>query len=150
MASLKWYFNRARIMNIKEILHRIRCTLYDKKIYSGYRIEEGEYRVNFIQLPNFKGDANDISLKYCNDILNNEIEIFNNQINLNYGEKFLRDPFSGKLWSSDIYTKVSFRKDHLPGDPKVIWEINKQQYLLDLALAYQITKDSIYAEKILN
>ena len=110
------------------------------------------YKINFIELPNFKGveKENNTLLEYCQDILKNEIEIFNMKINLNYEKKFLRDPFSKELWSNDIYTKVSFRRDDLLGDPKIIWEINKQQYLLDLALAYQITNDSKYADKILN
>lgn len=152
MASLKWYINRAKIMNTKEIIHRIRCGIYDKKIEYGYRIKEEKYKINFIEINEFKGEVkeNKTFLEECQDILNNEIEIFNMKINLNYEKKFLRDPFSKKLWSNEIYTKVSFRKDNLPGDPKIIWEINKQQYLVDLALAYHITKEPKYADKILN
>ena len=153
MASLKWYINRAKIMNIKEIIHRIKCRKYDKKIQSGYRLDEDKYAVNFIELPKFNGideKNNNLLLKNCDDILDNHIDIFNMKINLNYSNKFLRDPFSKRLWNNEIYTKVNFRKSNLVGDPKIIWEINKQQYLLDLGLAYQLTADSKYSEKILN
>lgn len=153
MASLKWYINRAKIMNAKEIIHRIKCIRYDKKIQSGYRIKEEEYKINFINLPNFIGcdkENNNLLLNNCDRILDNNIDIFNSTMNLNYSNKFLKDPLSKKLWSDEIYTKVSFRKDNLPGDPKLIWEINKQQYLLDLGLAYQLTKESKYAEKIIS
>lgn len=152
MANLKWYINRAKIMNGREVIHRIKCRQYDKKIESGNRIKEEKYIVNFINLPKFNGynqDNNNLLLNSCEKILENKIDIFNMIVDLNYNNKFLKDPLSKKIWSNEIYTKVSFRKNNLPGDPKLVWEINKQQYLLDLGLAYQLTKKDKYAEKII-
>lgn len=153
MASFKWYINRAKLMNTKEILHRIKCKKYDKKIESGYRLKEERYNVNFIKLPKFYGgneNEDSLLLNNAENILNNYIEVFNIRINLNYEKKFSIDPFTKEVWSREIYTKVSFRKANLPGDPKIIWEINKQQYLLDLALAYQLTGNKKYANKIIS
>ena len=153
MKKIKWYINRAKIMNRKEIIHRILCKKYDKKIQSGYRLKEENYSLNFIELPKFNGideNTDKIILNSCDKILNNKIDIFNMTLDLNYEDKFLKDPFSRKLWSKELYTKIDFRGDDLVGDPKIIWEINKQQYLLDLGIAYRITGDEKYAEKVID
>lgn len=153
MANLKWYINRLKMMNHKEIIHRVECRKYDNKIQNGYRLKENNYTINFIKLPKINESyeyEDEILLSNCESILHNNIEIFNAKVDLNNKDKFLQDPFSKELWERKIYTKVSFRKSNLPGDPKIIWEINKQQYLLDLGLAYKVTGKDIYAKKIID
>lgn len=154
MNKIKWYFNRAKIMNIKEINHRLLCRAYDYKIEKGYRLKEESYKVTYIELPQFKSindQEEEILLNNANEILiNKKITIFNKKIILEGSKKFLKDPISNNLWSEKLFTKISFKYRNIPGDPKVIWEINKQQYLLDLAVAYNITNNSSYAEMILD
>lgn len=141
------------MMNSKEIIHRVKCRKYDNKIQGGYRLKENKYTINFIDIPKIYKTyeyENEILLSNCKNILNNNIEVFNTKVDLNNKDKFIKDPFSEILWESEIYTKVNFRRTNLPGDPKIIWEINKQQYLLDLGLAYKITGKNVYARKILD
>lgn len=151
--KIKWIINRAKIMNYREVFHRIRCFLYDKKIENGYRLKREVYDFNFINLPEFYGIGSEYNKEFIENtknILNNRINIFGIDLNLNYENKFITDPLSRIKWDKNIYFKCNYKKEKLPGDVKLIWEINKQQYLLDLGLAYKITKDKIYAEKILN
>lgn len=152
MASLKWYINRLKIMSSKEIIHRLICKLYDKKIEYGLRLKEDKYNVKYIDLPKFVGGSEEENQELINNaenILNNKIIVFDQYFDFNYKEKFLVDPITKLKWDSHLYTKVSFRKVDIPGDPKLIWEINKQQYLLDLGVAYQLTSNEKYSNKII-
>ena len=152
MADINWYLNRLKKMSIKEVVHRSKCKVYDNKIKNGYRLLEEKYEARFIKLPrnyNLESEKKEEFLNQCDLILNDKIIIFDNIITMDYDNKFLVDPFTRDAWSKSIYSKVSFRKSNLKNDPKVIWEINKQQYLFDLGFAYQLTRDDKYAKKVL-
>jgi hypothetical protein len=54
------------------------------------------------------------------------------------------DPFSEKESPVRFWTKIDFLDFESYGDHKVIWELNRHQYLLTLGKAYMATSDETY------
>ncbi|MGQ0539504.1 MAG: alginate lyase family protein [Gemmatimonadaceae bacterium] len=57
-----------------------------------------------------------------------------------------RDPVSGVRASARHWSRIAFLDPRVAGDHKVIWELNRQQWLVDLAAAWWLTGDDRYAE----
>ena len=57
------------------------------------------------------------------------------------------DPVSGKRAPLVHWTDVDFLDASRVGDSKVIWELNRHQWLVRLGQAYQVTGDERYAER---
>jgi hypothetical protein len=65
-----------------------------------------------------------------------------------YGTKvsWCSDPISGKKWPVKFHRRINiFSGDTGAGDIKYVWELNRQQFLVTLAKAYQLTGDERYA-----
>ncbi len=56
------------------------------------------------------------------------------------------DPFSRRRWPADAAIDVLTVRD----DPKPVWELNRQQWLPTLALAYRLTGDEAFARRALD
>jgi len=56
------------------------------------------------------------------------------------------DPLSGKVAPADHWSKIDYLNPDSVGDQKVIWELNRHQYLVTLGQAYWLTGDERYAE----
>lgn len=69
---------------------------------------------------------------------------------LEYGEgvpDFHLDAVSGKTSESrSHWSKIGLNDEMLTGDKKVVWELNRHQYLVTLGQAYLLTGDEKYAE----
>ncbi|MDP4180819.1 MAG: alginate lyase family protein [Bacillota bacterium] len=86
----------------------------------------------------------------ANNALNNKIDVFGDMLTLPDNFDWQTDPTSNRSWSRDFFLRIDYRNADCPGDPKIIWEINRHQFLVDLGIAYQVTGNEKYAEKILN
>ncbi len=63
---------------------------------------------------------------------------------------WLRDPKSGHRWNSVFYADIDFAFcQEGGGDAKYIWDIARQDYLIDCALAFQLTGKEVYSRQIL-
>ena len=51
------------------------------------------------------------------------------------------DPDTGHTWSSDIFTKVAYHKSPEHVDFKNIWELGRQQYVVELSRSWLLTGD---------
>ena len=60
-----------------------------------------------------------------------------------------RDPKSGHLWDSVFYADVDFAFCREGGgDAKYIWDIARQDYLIDCAIAFRLTGNEVYSRQI--
>ena len=135
MQNLKWYIHRARIMNIKEIIHRVNIRRYDNKIIKNINIKKIKYKLELIKLPKLNIDDNlkvEV-IEYADEIIKGKFKIFNLDLNLNYENKFNLDPITKQAWDKNYFSKISFRMNNNK-DPKLIGELNKQQYMVSVAL----------------
>lgn len=151
MQNLKWYIHRARIMNIKEIIHRVNIRRYDNKIIKNINIKKIKYKLELIKLPKLNIDDNlkvEV-IEYADEIIKGKFKIFNLDLNLNYENKFNLDPITKQAWDKNYFSKISFRMNNNK-DPKLIWELNKQQYLVSVALAYKVEQNDKYAEYVIS
>ena len=60
------------------------------------------------------------------------------------------DPFNGKECPARFWTKIDFLDFKTSGDHKVIWELNRHQYLINLGKAYMATGDEAYVHAWIN
>ena len=52
-----------------------------------------------------------------------------------------RDPDTGYTWSRDIFTKVAYHKSPEHVDFKNVWELGRQQYVVELSRSWLLTGD---------
>jgi hypothetical protein len=57
-----------------------------------------------------------------------------------------RDPVHGKRADATHWSRVPYLDPEIVGDHKVVWEVNRQQFLVTLGQAYWYTGDERYAE----
>jgi hypothetical protein len=57
------------------------------------------------------------------------------------------DPVEKKEWKRKRYKESKLFYRGSPKDPKLVWELNRQQYLFTLAKAYFLTRQEEYAEE---
>ncbi len=58
------------------------------------------------------------------------------------------DPVSGVRGPQQHWSEIAFLDPRVAGDHKVIWELNRQQWLVDLGAAWWLTGDERYARGI--
>jgi len=134
-----WYFSRIRTMSFPELIYRVK--------------ESSKKKVDKLNKIDFspKGKVT----RYPTYILNQpqKIElsnigsysIFGN--NLNYREpiNWHRDIMNGKEFPMDFSFSIDTRSGR-NGNVKVVWEVNRLQFLTDICLKYIQTKDSTYLD----
>jgi len=76
----------------------------------------------------------------CFDLLGYERLSFGDEIDWH------RDPVSGRRAPDRHWSRIDPLNDAEVGDSKVIWELNRHQWLVTLAQAYRLTGDPTYAE----
>jgi hypothetical protein len=60
------------------------------------------------------------------------------------------DPADNKSWDVKIYDERKIIYPGSPKDPKIVWELNRHQYLFTLAKAYFLTSDEKYVDIVLS
>jgi hypothetical protein len=93
---------------------------------------------------------------YQNDVLSSANKVCNNTINiLTHGETFLgaeidwsTDYSSGFKWESAYFPDIDFLDLGRASDVRVVWELNRLHFLVDLGKAYRITHDDRYVQKL--
>lgn len=59
-------------------------------------------------------------------------------------------PETGKRWPNLHWREIDFHAVNAPGDPKLVWELNRHQQLLHLGLAYCYTRDETYTYEFID
>lgn len=142
--------HRLKKMNFSEIIHRVKVSKYEqnlKKEYIDKRIksesELGCNKFNSIYIDK----VNDNIIKEAEFILKDNFLVFDEYINIdsNLESKYITHPFNKVKTPINFFKDINYRE--LDGSPKAIWEINKQYFLLQLAIAYKKTNNDIFLIK---
>lgn len=154
LCKLRWYINRFKSMEIKEVLWRVKqkkLAINEKKIYG-----DGEFTIisDLInkELSNLKNTFNHNKLGFntLNEkyTINNSIDLFNKFFYEKY-KFFWHAGFNTenswiKVFSYDLDYK---QRDNI-GDARINWELNRHYQLAILAKNYYITREEIYIDEL--
>jgi hypothetical protein len=131
--KLLWFINRARTISLPEWGYRIKQQLLIKKEQLLPNVPQGKLLT--IELPPVIkfADLPSVSLK-------NEFKFFAYSIDITKPLNFHLDVSSGKSFPMSFSKKINMRSDAY-GSAKVVWEVNRLQFLLPLILDYKRTHD---------
>lgn len=147
---IKWYLSRLKAMTPQEITYRVLREVKYRSYEKG-KVKDlddtGPVRLNFFplatgHLENFREEI----LASADRICAGQLQVFGQELQFGGWRK---DPITGNVWPQDFFARLNFRSGKLPGDVKVIWEINRQQFLPLLGVAYALTGNELYGKKIL-
>ena len=94
-------------------------------------------------------DRRDDLIAVAEAICKGEVSLLGTDVTLVDPIEWRKDPKSGYLWGSEFHSDVEFAFCRVGGDDvKYVWELSRQEYLIDCAKAYRITGESRYAQHI--
>lgn len=93
-------------------------------------------------------DTNEL-IKQANEVLLGKVKVFGKELALSDKYDWVTDPLSSIRWPRRFFLDIDYRRENCPGDPKLIWELNRQQWLVTMGVAYRITGDEKYANNII-
>lgn len=162
--KILWYLQRLSKMPIPEIPWRLK-EHFRKKI---------DRKINFSTLPHLemlyppvssiynlscaidpslniktlkKGHAYHLSI--AKDALKNHFTAFGIPVSFQPSEvKWSMDPVTQKNWPAKFWGDIDYRNKNL-GGVKFVWEYNRLFFLFSLSIAYHVTDEKKYADKIL-
>ncbi len=153
MARILWYLRRLRTMSLKEIFTmRVYRFLRDRLIGSPRKIP-GNLSLDLPGFPPEQKSSCAARFPLLQESLREEAQrILAHKIRI-FGEEV---SFPGEIdWNKDFKTGMTWPKKRIDyhrfqaGDPKDIWELNRQQDLPVLGKAFYLTGDERYAQKAL-
>lgn len=155
MNKFIWCLNRLRCMSTKEIIYRIKQEITNKTEFIRSNLNTENFIYTFISNKKIKNyvekfisldiDENYI-IEYANKILCNEMNILGEIYKFN--ELKWRFDIKANIESNLVYwTKINYRDKSVVGNIKNVWELNRLQHLLVLAIAYRKTLDNRYLDK---
>ncbi len=155
MIPFDWYVNRFRAMSIREILG-MRAYRFVRDALAGSAFAKlpealesldlkidgfpGSDRDRFLEC--FPGRRERI-LREAEGLLANRIPLFGREVDFGETIDWNADFVTGRKWPSG---GVDYRSAEI-GDPKDVWELNRQQFLPVLGRAFFLGGDERYAEK---
>lgn len=160
MRPLSWYINRLSKMPPMEIPYRIGHKLKEKqdryqrfeRAFSGTPFHErlktlsGHVTGKMIEA---SGNKEAIMVR-ANHILERRHVIFGHPILYPERIDWHMDPETGTRWPLKFWADIDHRNAKGTKGVKFVWEINRLDFLPSLGLAYLLTGDRIYAEKVLS
>lgn len=138
-----WYFNRFKSMSVSELPYRFRQLAqnkYENMFCAGQKLTRNlippTIKILKIEYPKSK-----IFPKYIS-VFGKEWNYSNESIN------WQKDIFSDKFFRLTFSKKINIRKE--PDlSAKNVWEINRLQFLVHVALNYRITRDQKYLDQFI-
>ena len=145
------------LQNIKEAIRNNKSEIANELILNYYKTKFDRilgslqqpssvkaYREIFpYETRNLINKANDICEKKFN-LLGHRSLYFGNPVDWHL------DPISKRKAERKYWTQIDYLNCEEVGDKKVIWELNRHQYLFSLAQAYWITKDEGYSKEFVD
>lgn len=163
--SFKWYINRLRGMSSLEIIHRVKevgLKALAKHRLEGWSRYEGSG--SSCTLPGFVdqiAQANEDEkariIAAADDFLNGNYEAlgvqwpkFDISSDTELDALWTLDPITKKAWPrvGEYTFDIKYRDNHLMGDVKYVWELNRLQFLQPISAAYHFTKNRKYSDSI--
>ena len=135
MADVKWLFNRLKTMSAGEIQFRTNQFL-KKKIEKKRLVTPQSKFINVNAISTFKPcNFNAFDLPETN-----KFKFFGLEVDINKPINFHLDISSGKEFPLSFSKDINIRSDAF-GSAKVVWEVNRLQFLLPIIIKYKQTDD---------
>jgi hypothetical protein len=138
-----WYFKRLAAMSVRELPYRLNQVIrkkYEEYYWAGRDITD-------IQIP-LNGRILDVQIT-DKHLFPAEIDIFGKLLNYSGNEiNWHSDIFSGKSFPLIFSKKINIRKD-TGLSAKNVWEVNRLQFLVHIALNYHHTGDTEYLNQFI-
>lgn len=164
MKPIGWYIKRISNMSFPEIGYRIGQNFFEKidqirygnrtlKFPESIRLDREKLfslmqHITIDNLTHWTESADFSFIETADQYFSNQINIFG--IHHNFGESvdWHLDSKTGKYWPIKFWTDINIRDGFTIGGPKFVWEVNRLYGLPILGIAYMLSGDRRYAEKI--
>src|SRR5690606_2323116 len=126
---LKWYYSRLSTMNIRELFFR------------AGQMQQRALEKLFTQEPSYRHvtvNSHGLLFNFPDTKFNRQFSIFGTPISINNSMDFHLDISSGKRFPMSFSKSIDIRTDRY-GSAKMVWEVNRLQFLLPLLLNYKRT-----------
>ena len=98
------------------------------------------------EFPNYFALLRDGAYRRAECIAAGEYELLGKQVSITPSMDWHTDPSTGYTWSKDFFGRVSYHKIPKHVDFKDIWELGRQQYVVELSRSWLMTGDTSHAE----
>jgi hypothetical protein len=115
----------------------------EKSIFSLSKHAEPEYLNKYF----FQNRQKHLSI--ADSALENNFSAFGINIAFDKDIDWHIDPVTKKKWPQKFWGDIDYRDKNL-GGVKFVWEINRLYFLFSLAVAYRLTKEKKYADKLIH
>lgn len=151
MDKLTWYYNRMRTMSLPEIGYRSGQFLQKRREKKGrVKLNHTEQDYQQVLKQSWDSKVDKIPEDVANIFSNyNSFSFFGHQIQLTNDIDWHFDVTSGKRFPLSFSKDIDIRSDRF-GSAKAVWEINRLQFLLPLAVRYAQTKDPADLQKFVS
>ncbi|MFS0883372.1 alginate lyase family protein [Metabacillus niabensis] len=155
--KFSWYYNRLKAMSIKEVNYRIKMHITHKSNKLKYNTDVNIINFNKINL-NYSIDGLNKLNKNINQLIDLNIinsiddinidnyEFYGDFINIKSNLNWFKGS-KGNEWESNVYAKdIDFKGRDNIGEIRYTWEINRMQFLPQIAVLYKTTQEDNYLE----
>jgi hypothetical protein len=138
-----WYFKRLKTMSFAEILYRIRQFVQKQCELLSYN-----FFLPSSELISYNENIFFFNLKSIG-LSEEKINIFGKEFNYSTGRiDWQKDIFTGESFPDGFSKKINIRVNP-KASAKNVWEINRLQFLTQIAINYRISDDEYYLNKFL-
>lgn len=161
LGKLGWYVNRLRAMSLPELGHRLREA--GKRRISGTRsYDYSEFPAKAADLPFLSVDAGRLKLIDAETrslwrsvaptaAVQGVYRALGHDFKLSKEMDWHLDPASGLRWPDNAYCfDIEYRHDRLRGDVKLVWELNRLQFVPVIAALSRLDNDDELAQSALD
>jgi len=129
--NFNWYLNRLSTFTLNELIFRIKQ--YFNKIY------ERLFKTNWIE-KNIDYSYNNFNWELPANHNDEIFYIFNKKFTINKNINWHKDYFTNRIFPKTFSKGINPRTSRY-GIAKVVWEINRLQFLIDIIQKYLVTKE---------
>jgi Heparinase II/III-like protein/Heparinase II/III N-terminus len=137
-SRLTWYLNRLKTMNLPEIFYR--AGQFKQRLYEKAFPKTPHYNSANINTPGIHCDY-----LFFKDRISDTFSIFGKNLIIDDKIDFHKDIFSGKKFPAAFSKSINTRSDEY-GSAKVVWEINRLQFLLPIIIKYRYSGDAKFLD----
>lgn len=149
LKKLKWYYNRLKLMSVREILfYRVPQFLQyrflgKRQLNKNYNLLEEDIDFQFITY-----SKKNIAGLFKENQFQENYPVFDVTVNIEQIENWRRDFSSGKISPIHYYGDVERQNFKTNGDVKYLSELSRMEFLPFWAFQYVHTSDEFYRQKI--
>ena len=154
--NTRWLYNRLSVMSFPEVLFRVRRTILTS--IEGFAVSRGWQPA----CPDVSSESSDVfypsSLDLSgvddqiksssNSLAQGRLDIFDyRQLDVGFPVRWHSEPLTKTELDPDCFGKtMDYRDEARVGDVKVIWELGRSQFMVPIAVQYQMDKNNKHLE----